>query len=309
MNIFATYEYIRNARRIYWPRVTFINQFQFHNYLEGRISLLHGQIWISWWDAATNSNFSVVLKLIEAWNLYNKNMIFMYMTLSTKEHTRLHLIFLFDITVDNGGSQKTERIGNTWPIQSDKRGALKYYKYFLVAIYTLLMYLNHIEDWTISKLRITFNLRGCLSHSVFPNNTHHVYVTRHPQFVTFVRRLLSAITTKKNILFQSNLNQPRSKYYERDRNNYEHVPNNYEHVQNITTAFKCITTALKNTINASSPPPSPSPQESEGAALYRYTGAGIHTCGVLCWNVIKLGCRASSLTTCNEHISHGTLWW
>ena len=33
----------------------------------------------------------------------------------------------FGFTVDNRGSQKTEGIGNTWLIQSDKRSVLKYY--------------------------------------------------------------------------------------------------------------------------------------------------------------------------------------
>ena len=48
----------------------------------------------------------------------------MYIMLSTNEHTRLRLICLFGFTVDNGGSQKTERIVNTWRIQLDKRDIL-----------------------------------------------------------------------------------------------------------------------------------------------------------------------------------------
>ena len=60
----------------------------------------------------------LVLKPIEAWNVYN--MILMYITLFTNEHTRLRLICLFGFTVDNGGSPKTKRISN-------KISVLKYY--------------------------------------------------------------------------------------------------------------------------------------------------------------------------------------
>ena len=52
-----------------------------------------------------------VLKLIEAYNVYN--MILMYITLSTNEHKCLRLICLFSFTVDNGGSEKTDIICNT----------------------------------------------------------------------------------------------------------------------------------------------------------------------------------------------------
>ena len=55
-------------------------------------------------------DFSFVLKLIEAWNVYN--MILMYITLSTNETCALRSICFFGFTVDNGGSQQTERIGN-----------------------------------------------------------------------------------------------------------------------------------------------------------------------------------------------------
>ena len=52
--------------------------------------------------------FLFALKPIEAWNVYNMNL----MTLFTNEHACLCLICLFGFTVDNsGGSQKTERIG------------------------------------------------------------------------------------------------------------------------------------------------------------------------------------------------------
>ena len=44
-------------------------------------------------------------------NVYNK--ILMYITLLTNEHTRLRLNCLFGFTIDNGGSQKTEILGNT----------------------------------------------------------------------------------------------------------------------------------------------------------------------------------------------------
>ena len=54
-------------------------------------------------------------------------MILTHITLFTNKKTRLRLIFLFDFTVDNGGSQKTKRIGNTLRIKSDKTGLLKYY--------------------------------------------------------------------------------------------------------------------------------------------------------------------------------------
>ena len=68
---------------------------------------------------------SFVLKVIEAWNVYN--MILMYITLFTNETCAYRLIWFFGVTVDNGGSQKTERTGNTWRIHSHKRGVLKYY--------------------------------------------------------------------------------------------------------------------------------------------------------------------------------------
>ena len=79
--------------------------------LEGHISLLDGLIWINLWDAATKSNFSFALKLIEAWNVCN--MILMYITLFTNETFAFSLICFFGFTVDNGGSQKTEKINNT----------------------------------------------------------------------------------------------------------------------------------------------------------------------------------------------------
>ena len=66
-----------------------------------------------------------VLNPIEAWNVHN--IIFVYITLFINEHKCLRFICLFSVTVDNGSSQKTERIGNTWLIQSDKRGVLNYY--------------------------------------------------------------------------------------------------------------------------------------------------------------------------------------
>ena len=42
----------------------------------------------------------------------------------------VRLIYFFSFTVDNGGSQKTEIISNTWRIHSHKRGVLRYYWYF-----------------------------------------------------------------------------------------------------------------------------------------------------------------------------------
>ena len=50
-------------------------------------------------------DFSFVLKLIEALNVYN-----MYITLFTNDTCSLSLICFFGFTVDNGGSQQTERI-------------------------------------------------------------------------------------------------------------------------------------------------------------------------------------------------------
>ena len=75
--------------------------------------------------------FFVRLKLIEAWNIYN--MILMYITLFTNEPCAFRLICFFGFTVDflfiqnNGGSQQTEGISNTWRIHSHKRSVLRYY--------------------------------------------------------------------------------------------------------------------------------------------------------------------------------------
>ena len=69
----------------------------------------------------------------------------MYATLFSNEHTRLCLICLFVLgfTVDNGGSQKTESVGD------EKRGILKYYLYVLVLII-------YIINPAITKINIIF---------------------------------------------------------------------------------------------------------------------------------------------------------
>ena len=69
--------------------------------VEGPISIWDGLIRISLRDA-TKWNFSLVSKLIEAWNVYS--MVLMYITLSTNEHKFVRLICLFTFTVDSGGS-------------------------------------------------------------------------------------------------------------------------------------------------------------------------------------------------------------
>ena len=69
----------------------FIQNTKYIGVIEGRISLWDGLIGISLWDATTKSNFSLVLKPIEAWDVYH--IILMYITLFTNKYTRLLVWF------------------------------------------------------------------------------------------------------------------------------------------------------------------------------------------------------------------------
>ena len=106
-------------------------------YAEGHISLLDRANMIKFMGRRNQIEFFVRLRLIEAWNIYY--MILMYITMYTNETCAFRLICFFGFTVDNGGSQKTERIGNIGWFNFYKRGVLKYYLKTIVAIYALLM--------------------------------------------------------------------------------------------------------------------------------------------------------------------------
>ena len=99
-----------NLKNVATNRSTMITDlFAWVNQARRAYQFIERAIWLSLWDAATKSKFSFVLKLIETWNVYN--MILMYITLFTNETFAFRLIFFFGFTVDNGGSQNTERIG------------------------------------------------------------------------------------------------------------------------------------------------------------------------------------------------------
>ena len=84
-----------------------------------------GLIWISLWDAIIKLKFFVRFKGDRSLT-YLQYDPYVHQML-TNEICAFRLICFFGFTVDNGGSQKTERINNISRIHSHKRGVLKYY--------------------------------------------------------------------------------------------------------------------------------------------------------------------------------------